>query len=521
MSTVPEAAGLSPASAPDSAQPGNRLRRLAGTLAVSLATFMSVLDISIANVSLPAIAGDLSISPTQGTWIITSFGVANAIALPLTGWLVKRLGMVRLFTASVALFTLMSLLCAMAASIEALVTFRVLQGLMAGPMIPLCQALLLRIYPPQSRGSALTILALTTLTAPVVGPLLGGWLTDNWSWHWIFLVNVPAGVVCALVAWRSFRHEESPTQPAPVDVVGLGLLVVWVGSLQLLLDLGRHHDWFGSGLIVTLALVAAVFLAAFLIWEGTHEHPIIDLSLFRVRNFWVGSLTMSLAYALFLGNLVLLPLWLQQYMGYTATMAGVVLAPVGLLALAVAPIAGRAVASRDPRWLVSVAFVVFAAALWMRSRFNTDSDLQSMMFPSLVQGIGNALFFVPLLAIILFGLPAERIASASGVSNFLRFTAGAFGASLMTTAWDWRASFHRSRLVESIVSGSLPLREMQDTFALAALTPGQRMAAIDRMIEQQAHTLAVNDLFYLSALGFIALLGVLWVARWDPALKHH
>ncbi|MBB5213730.1 DHA2 family multidrug resistance protein [Parapusillimonas granuli] len=480
---------------------------------------MSVLDISIANVSLPTIVGDLGASPTQGTWIITSFGVANAIALPLTGWLVLRLGTVRLFLASVALFTLMSLLCALAPNLEFLVLFRVLQGLFAGPMIPLCQALLLRIYPPRRLGFALSVLAMTTLSAPVVGPLLGGWLSDNWSWHWIFLVNVPVGIVSVLVAWRVFRGLETSMRMARVDGIGLGLLIVWVGSFQLLLDLGRHYDWFASTLIVLLALATLIGLAAFLIWEGTEQQAIVDLSLFNVRNFRIGSWTMACAYALFLGNLVLLPLWLQQYMGYSATLAGFVMAPVGLTALLTAPLAGRAISGSDPRRLVSIAFLVFALASWLRARFSTDTDLVSMMVASLVQGVGNALFFVPLMAIIISCVPADRIASASGISIGLRYIAGAFGTSLMISAWDWRASVHRSRLVEAIFDGNLLWLEYEHTLITAGMTPLQSLANVERTLEQQAHTLAVNDLFEFSALCFVLLLVPLWRANWEKPEK--
>ncbi len=256
-----------------------------GTLALSLATFMNVLDTSIANVSIPAIAGDLGVSPDQGTWVITSFGVANAISLPLTGWLTRRFGQVRLFTASVVLFVIASFLCALAPSLSWLILFRVLQGAVAGPMIPLSQSLLLTSYPKKRAGMALAMWAMTTLVAPVVGPLLGGWITDNISWPWIFYINVPVGIGAALATWAIYRKRETPTARVPVDTVGLGLLVLWVGALQVMLDKGKDLDWFNSGQIIALACVVAVGLAVFLIWELTEEHPIVDLSLFRIPQF--------------------------------------------------------------------------------------------------------------------------------------------------------------------------------------------------------------------------------------------
>jgi DHA2 family multidrug resistance protein len=242
-----------------------------GTIALSLATFMNVLDTSIANVSIPAIAGDLGVSPDQGTWVITSFAVANAISLPLTGWLTQRYGQVRLFTASVMLFVLASLLCAIAPSIELLILFRVIQGAVAGPMIPLSQSLLLSSYPKKSAGTALAMWAITTLVAPVVGPLLGGWITDNISWPWIFYINVPVGIGAAAVTWMIYRTRETATVKLPIDTVGLALLVVWVGALQIMLDKGKDLDWFHSDQIVLLAIVAVVGFAFFLVWELTRS----------------------------------------------------------------------------------------------------------------------------------------------------------------------------------------------------------------------------------------------------------
>lgn len=498
---------------PIGAKPMQGAARVVGAFALSLATFMSVLDISIANVSIPAIAGDLSVSPNQGTWIVTSFGVATAISMPLTGWMVQRVGTVRLFALSVLLFTTMSFLCGAAPTIEALVVFRVLHGVVAGPMIPLCQALLLRSFPPHRKGSALSVLAFTAFAAPVAGPLLGGWLTDNWSWRWIFYVNVPVGVASALVVWRIYEPFETATRRTAIDVTGLVLLVVWVGSLQLMLDLGKDHDWFGSTLIVALALCASACFALFLAWESTDANPIIDLSLFRLRNFWVGTLGFSLAYALFLGNLVLLPLWLLQYMDYSATNAGVVLAPMGFLGVAIMPFVGRYLDRHDPRWMISAAFLIFALSLWMRSHFSTDTDLVSLMLPSLVQGAGSAMFFTPLLAMILSQVPPHRIASASGVSNFLRYTGGAVGTSLITTVWEWRAVFHRSRLIERISDGYEPLVQAQAALRDAGLHHAQQLAMIEQWIDREAHTLAVIETFYGSAVLFVGLVAAIWLGK--------
>src|SRR5215510_6449194 len=314
-----------PQGAPTAPPPLTGATLALGTVALSLATFMNVLDTSIANVSLPAIAGDLGVSPDQGTWVITSFGVANAISLPLTGWLTRTFGQVRLFTWSVILFTLASFLCALAPSLNMLILFRVLQGAVAGPMMPLSQSLLLSSYPKARAGAALGMWSVTTLVAPVVGPLLGGWITDNISWPWIFYINVPVGIFSGLATWFIYHKRETPTTRLPIDKVGLFLLVLWVGAMQVMLDKGNDLDWFGSKLIIVLAIVAALGLALFCVWELTEAHPVVDLRLFAKRNFWTGTLALSLAYGAYFASIVLLPLWLQQYMGYTATLAGVAL----------------------------------------------------------------------------------------------------------------------------------------------------------------------------------------------------
>jgi DHA2 family multidrug resistance protein len=355
--------------------------------------------------------------------------------------------------------------------------------------------------------------AMTTLVAPVVGPLLGGWITDNISWPWIFYINVPVGIAAAIVTWGIYRRRETPTARVPVDTVGLGLLIIWVGAMQILLDQGKDLDWFNSSEIVALACIAVVAFGIFLIWELTEEHPIVDLSLFGRRNFWVSTVALLLGYGLYFGNVVLLPLWLQQYMGYTATLAGLVLAPVGLLAMVFTPYIGRIVHRVDPRILVTISFTIFALVFFMRSDFNTDATLWTLLVPTLIQGAGAATFFIPLLTLTLSGLPPERIPAASGLSNFARITAGSFGTSITTTLWERRATLHHAQLVEQLTPSSPAASQAFATLHAHGMGTAQSYALLNRLVDAQAFMLSANDIFYASGMLFLAMIALVWLAR--------
>ncbi|HGL4259572.1 DHA2 family efflux MFS transporter permease subunit [Burkholderia dolosa] len=505
------------AQAPVSHPPLQGGQLVIGTIAVSLAVFMNVLDTSIANVAIPTISGDLGVSSDQGTWVITSFAVANAISVPLTGWLTDRFGQVRLFLASIILFVISSWMCGLSPNLPFLLASRVIQGAVAGPMIPLSQSLLLASYPRAKAPMALALWSMTTLIAPVAGPILGGWISDNYSWPWIFYVNIPVGIAAALATWTIYRQRESAVRRAPIDGVGLALLVLWVGSLQIMLDKGKDLDWFASTTIVALALIAIVAFAFFVIWELTAEHPVVDLSLFRIRNFTGGTIALAVGYGLYFGNLVLLPLWLQTQIGYTATDAGLVMAPVGLFAILLSPLTGKFLPRTDPRYIATAAFLTFALCFWMRSRYTTGVDEWSLTLPTLVQGIAMAGFFIPLVSITLSGLPGHRIPAASGLSNFVRIMCGGIGTSIFQTAWDHRNNFHHAQLVEQANPYNPTFNQAVTQMGNLGLTREQAHGLINNMATQQAAQLGVNDLFYISAAIFVLLIALIWITKPERA----
>lgn len=484
-----------------------------GTVALSLAVFMNVLDSSIANVSIPAISGDLGVSPQQGTWVITSFAVANAISVPLTGWLTMRFGQVRLFITSVLLFVFASFLCGMAPTIGILIAARILQGAVAGPMIPLSQALLLSSYPPAKSGMALAFWGMTTLVAPIMGPLLGGWISDNYSWPWIFYINIPIGIFAAWATWSIYHQRESAVVRLPIDKIGLALLVLWVGSLQLMLDKGEELDWFNASEIVMLGVTAVVAFVFFIAWELTEEHPVVDLSLFRGRNFSGGVVAISIAYGLFFGSLVILPLWLQTQISYTATEAGKVMAPVGILAIILSPVVGRLLAKMDARIFSTAAFSVFAVVFFMRARFTPDVDTLTLMIPTIIQGGAMAMFFIPLTSIILSGQPHYKMPAAAGLSNFVRIMFGGIGTSLISTMWENRTALHHAQLAEYTGPHNPAFNSAIQGLAAQGVREPAALAMLDHTLTVQASTMAATDIFWLSGWLFLALIGLVWLTK--------
>lgn len=484
------------------------------TLVLALATFMQVLDSTIANVAIPTIAGDLGSSMSQGTWVITSFGVANAISIPLTGWLARRFGEVRLFVAATALFVFASWLCGISHSLEMLIVARVLQGFVAGPIMPLSQSLLLNNYPPAKRSMALALWSMTIVVAPIFGPILGGWISDNYHWGWIFFINVPFGIFVVLVSWHLLKDRETPTEIRPIDTVGLALLIIGVGSLQIMLDRGKELDWFSSTEIIVFAIVAAIGIITLIIWELTDEQPIIDLSLFKSRNFTIGCLCTSLAFMLYIGAIVLLPQLLQSVFGYTATWAGLAAAPVGIIPLLLSPVIGKYGSKIDMRKLVTFSFIIYSICFYWRAyTFEPQMDFAAAAWPQFIQGLAVACFFMPLTTITLSDVPPQKIAAATSLSNFLRTLAGSIGTSMTTTMWDNKESLHHSHLTEAINPYNPLVQETYNQFSQLGMSDAQTSVYLAQQITNQGLIMSANDIFWLSGGIFIGLLGLVWFAR--------
>jgi DHA2 family multidrug resistance protein len=483
------------------------------TIAVAFSTFMEVLDMTIVNVAVPHIAGSLGVSPSEGTWTISSYALASAIMQPLTGWIAKRFGEVKTFVASVLLFVVFSMLCGLATSMPMLVVCRLLQGAGSGPMVALSLSLLLSNYPREKQGIALALWAMTVVVAPIFGPILGGWLTDNFSWPWIFYINLPVGLMAAVITWSLLHKRETKAYRSPIDVIGLVLLVVGVGALQFMLDNGNDNDWFASPMIVVLGITALLCLTFLVVWELNAKHPVVDLSLFKERNFTVGVTALSLGMFAFFGINVVFPLWLQVTLGYTATWAGLATAPVGVLAFLVAPILGKNIDRLDLRSVVTFAFVMFAVTSYWFSSFDSSASFSSLILPRFVMGIAIPCFFIPLNQIYLSGLPASEVASASGLSNFFRTLGSSVSTAVTVTLWQHRGEQHHATLTEDITLAHPATTHFLQQLSHAGFSHERSLGLIDQLLTREALTLAVNDVFWMCAILFLLLIPILWFAR--------
>lgn len=493
----------------------------AAAIFLSMANLIAILDMTIANVSVLTIAGGLAVTPTQGTWVITSYAVAEAITVPLTGWFTQRYGSVKVFVVAMVAFGLCSGLAGLSSSLGFLIFARVLQGMAGGPLMPLSQTLLLRIFPKEKAGAATGIWAMTTLVGPVLGPILGGWICDNYSWPWIFLINLPIAAACAYICWKILHRYETKIVRNPIDVVGFILLLIWVGALQIMLDEGKNLDWFSSKIIITLAIISVVGFVAFLIWEFTEDHPIVDLRVFRHRGFSAAVLTISLTFAGFFAANVLTPLWLQSFMAYTATDSGMATAWIGITAFLTAPFVAAMSMKMDPRKLVFVGVLWLAIMTLYRTIATTDMGYWDVAFPLMLLGLGMPFFFIPSTAAALASVDEAETNSAAGLMNFMRTLSGAVATSLVTSYWEDEITRNRAELVGIFDQGQVAYSR----FLEQGMSEQQAMAVMERMVTEQSVMLATNELMLIVALMLIFSAFVIWLVpkptrTIDPSASH-
>lgn len=482
-------------------------RRTVAALALGAVNLMVVFDMTIANVSVPHISGNLGITPSQGTWVITSYAVAEAISVALTGWLVQRFGAVRTLLASMLGFGTFSILCGSSLTIDMLVACRVGQGLCGGPLMPLTQMLLMRIHPPEKRTQAMGIWAMTILIGPAIGPILGGVISDNISWHWIFFINVPIVLLSATAAFGLLKPAETPIAKLPMDMVGLLLLVTWIGALQIMLDIGREHDWFADTTVLMLGIVSLVGLAVFVIWELTEEHPIVDLRIFRYRSFSIGVTTAAMGFGAYFAGIVVIPQWMQLSLGYTATYAGLATAFTALAGLLVARFPPKLLKHHDIRILLSGGLVWVGATTLFRANWNSEADFLTLALPQMIMGLGMPFFFIPVTALALASVRPDEVASAAGLQNFTRTMSAAIATSIATTFWN-----NEARVAGSELAGKINPEATSAVLAARGLSPEQVRMVIAQLVDKEALTLATDKVFIVAALLTFAAAAWVWIA---------
>jgi len=481
---------------------------------VALAAFMEVLDTSIANVALPYMAGSLGASNDESTWVLTSYLVSNAIVLPISGWFAGVFGRKRFFMMCLAIFTISSVLCGLAPSLGAIILFRVMQGMGGGGLQPMAQAILADTFPPQKRGLAFALYGITTIIAPTIGPTLGGWITDNYTWRWIFFINVPVGGLALLLVFRLVEDPPWVKRMAgagiKMDYIGVGLLALGVGALQVMLDKGQEDDWFGSHFILTLAILAAVGLVSLVIWEWFHKAPIVDVHLFKNLNFLGANFMMFVLGIMLFSSLVMMPLFLQTLLGYTAESAGLVLSGGGLLLLFLMPVAGTLAARVQARYLIAFGWLTLSVGMFFSTQhLDLDISFRSASFLRLVQVFGLGFLFVPINLASYVGMPPEKSNSVAGLVNFMRNIGSSIGTSMVTTLLARRAQFHQVYL-SAHVNPSQPLlahavKLLSARLVVAGLdasrAAGQAYARLYRLLIGQATTLAYIDTFWVLCIG--------------------
>jgi MFS transporter, DHA2 family, multidrug resistance protein len=494
-------------------------------ITVTLATFMEVLDTSIANVSLPHIAGSLSAGVDESTWILTSYLVSNAIVLPLSGWLSSIMGRKNFYMSCVALFTVSSFLCGLAPNLGTLIFFRVLQGAGGGGLQPSEQAILADTFPPARRGMAFAVYGVAVVTAPAIGPTLGGWITDNFTWRWIFFINIPVGILSILLTSRLIEDppflKRRRLRETHIDYTGLGLVALGLGTLQVVLDKGQRDDWFDSHFILTLSIISAVALLSAIYWEWTHDDPVVDLHLFRDRTFGISNLLMFMLGFALLGSTLLLPLFMQTLLGYTAEQSGLALMPGGFAIMLLLPLVGFLLSRYSPRWLLFFGLSMLSISLFHMTSFDLQINFRTVVVARILQAAGMAFLFVPINTAAYAFLPRDKNNAASGLMNLARNIGGSVGISFVTTMLDRRSQAHMNYLAHNLSAGNPAFqsmlhgasRAMQSHGASAAYATRQAYALIEANVQRQASMLSYVDNFQILGLSILALVPLVFLVR--------
>ena len=485
------------------------------TLTVMLPTLIEIIDTSVVNVALDHIRGSLSAGIDESTWTITSYLVSNAIIIPMTGWLSRVFGRKKYLILSISVFTISSFLCGAAWSLQSLVFFRILQGIGGGALQPLSQSILLETFPPRQHGIAMAAFGVGIMFGPIIGPLLGGWITDNWSWHWIFFINIPIGIISILLTMLFITDPPYMKQARmKIDYWGLALLALGLGCLQIVLDKGQQENWFSSSFIVWLSLISVISMIAFVINEFYARHPIVNLRAFRNISFSTGNIVMFLGFFNLFASIVLLPIYLQTLMGYTSFLAGFVLGPGGIATLIALPLAGSLVNKINPKALLSFGIAVNAYATYLMSNFSLEADFYTVIWPRIVLGVGMGFFFIPLTTMTMSGIRKEDMGNASAIYNLLRNLGGSFGVAFVTTVLSRRAQFHQNRLVENLTPFDRTYQIFSEQSAQflqyrgmeSSLSDQGALGTMYRELLRQASMLSFNDAFRIVSIIMLCVL---------------
>jgi len=491
-----------------------------------LAIFMEVLDTSVANVALPHIAGNLSAGVDESTWVLTSYLVSNAIVLPLTGWFSSIFGRKRFYMTCVVIFTVSSLLCGLAPSLPLLVFFRILQGAGGGALQPISQAILLESFPKEKRGMAMAVFGMGVVLAPIIGPTLGGWITDSYSWRWIFLINIPVGVISLVLTFflvfdPPYLVRKSLREGARIDYIGIGLLSVGLGFLQVVLDKGEREDWFGSNFIIGCAVVAAVGLLGAFLWELSQKDPAVDFHLLKERNFLIATMTMFMLGVVLYGSTALLPIFLQTLLGYTALLSGLVLSPGGILVVFLLPVVGKLLTHIQSRWLVVFGLAILSISLFHMATFNLEVDFRTAMTARIYQSAGMAFLFVPINVMAFYFIPKEKINNATGIINLARNIGGSVGIAGVVTILARRAQFHQAVLVShmtpldtayrTMLGGASQMLTIQGSDPVQASHQAQGLAY--GLLMRHSTMLAFLDDFWLMAVVILMVIPFMFLMK--------